>query len=100
MKNEKLDNNFEDVIAEKIMLNMHRYFQKCGILAIAEDFGKPLKYTLQYFAENKSSKYITYDGLEVVVLTSDGVLLKIRINIKTLSDGVEISYSELKPEVE
>ena len=30
MKTEKLDSNFDDVIAEKIMLNMHRYFQKCG----------------------------------------------------------------------
>ncbi len=100
MKTEKLDSNFDDVIAEKIMLNMHRYFQKCGILAIAEDFGKPLKYTLQYFMEHRSSCYMTYNELELVVLTTDGILLKIRINIKSLSDGVEISYTEIKSEVE
>lgn len=96
MKTEKLSNNFDDVIAEKIMLTMHRYFQKYGILAIAEDFGKPLKYTLQYFMDHRSSNYSTYDGLEIVVLTNDGVLLKIRINIKQLPDGVEVSYSEIK----
>ncbi|MBO4735431.1 MAG: hypothetical protein J5614_03460 [Paludibacteraceae bacterium] len=90
--------DFSRVISETIGMTMHRMCQDHHILALCDNIGDRLEWTMEYFCNLKRRKtsYLDYNNMKVVVLFDDGNLVKCKFNVRLIDDGklVEIEFKE------
>lgn len=93
--------DFSDTISEKIGVIMHRFCQDNHILALCDNIGDRLEYTMEYFCkrERRQTSYLGYNDKISYILYDDGNLAKVKFIVRKLENGdFEVKFEFLDTE--
>jgi len=93
--------DFSDTISEKIGVMMHRFCQDNHILALCDNIGDRLEYTMEYFCkrERRQPSYLGYNDKISYILYDDGNLAKVKFIVRKLENGdFEVKFEFLDTE--